>query len=292
MIQSISFKKRLKGLVSLVLAALTVVAVFPPIMSQATASTATSLIRSVPDDYYYFMTGFDGSELNVGYLIETNEHYLGEGGFESYCNYASGSMTVDSFNNYVNQRFSGDYFNALTSVSLSRVSERYCQPYWCEGTGAIMNCGILTSGDYRLDYSYDDSVWETYYLCDYYTLNLTSISGLDISSANPFVRQMYQQIKDKANEIKLAAQGLNADGSVNATKTVYYNAPALNAEIIKALMNSNGVSLVVTYNFAGYEFTSTITSEKAKEMYNADITWYGPAYIAKYCGATWTGKTA
>ena len=222
MIQSISFKKRLKGLVSLVLAALTVVAVFPPIKSQATASTATSLIRSVPDDYYYFMTGFDGSELNVGYLIETNEHYLGEGGFESYCNYASGSMTVDSFNNYVNQRFSGDYFNALTSVSLSgvgdsasrifsinndgyfyinptcegsgcyltvivdgdtRVSERYCQPYWCEGTGAIMNCGILTSGDYRLDYSYDDSVWETYYLCDYYTLNLTSISGLDISSA-------------------------------------------------------------------------------------------------------------
>ena len=102
---------------------------------------------------------------------------------------------------------------------------------------------------------------------------------------------MYQQIKDKADEVKLAAQGLNPDGSVNATKTVYYNAPSISAEIIKALMNTEGVSFVVTYNFAGYEFTSTITSEKAREMYNPEIAWYGPAYIAQYCGATWTGKT-
>ncbi len=113
----------------------------------------------------------------------------------------------------------------------------------------------------------------------------------NVTEGDPFVAQMYREINAKANEITLAAQGLNPDGSVNATKTVYYTAPSVNAEIIKALMKADGVSFVVTYNFAGFEFTSTITPEMAREMFKEDIAWYGPAYIAQHCGATWTGKT-
>ena len=125
------------------------------------------------------------------------------------------------------------------------------------------------------------------------TLNASQYiaSAGNVSGDNSFVAQMYRQISAKADEINLAAQGLNPDGSANATKTVYYTAPSVNAEIIKALMKADGVSFVVTYNFAGFEFTSTITPEMAREMFKEDIAWYGPAYIAQHCGATWTGKT-
>lgn len=125
------------------------------------------------------------------------------------------------------------------------------------------------------------------------TLNASQYiaSAGTVSGDNSFVAQMYRQISAKADEINLAAQGINPDGSVNATKTVYYTAPSVNAEIVKALMKADGVSFVVTYNFAGFEFTSTITPEMAREMFKEDISWYGPAYIAQHCGATWTGKT-
>ena len=148
------------------------------------------------------------------------------------------------------------------------------------------NSFLIPEGNYQINYSKEE-ISGSYY---YYIMDITDFAGFG-PEANGFVAKMYQQIKDKANEIGLAAQGLNADGSVNATKTVYYSAPSVNAEIIKALMKADGVSLVVTYNFAGYEFVSTITPEKAREMYREDITWYGPAYIAKFCSATWTGKT-
>ena len=60
---SLSLKKRVKGLLSLVLAIATIVAVFPPIDAQAS-------------NYYYFLTGFDGSSLNVGYLVQSNHPYI------------------------------------------------------------------------------------------------------------------------------------------------------------------------------------------------------------------------
>nr|MCR5441651.1 hypothetical protein [Lachnospiraceae bacterium] len=94
---------------------------------------------------------------------------------------------------------------------------------------------------------------------DYFitTLNASQYiaSAGTVSGDNSFVAQMYREINAKADEINLAAQGLNPDGSVNATKTVYYTAPSVNAEIVKALMKADGVSFVVTYNFAGFEFT-------------------------------------
>ena len=123
-------------------------------------------------------------------------------------------------------------------------------------------------------------------------LNRTSTgdsSGNGGSGENPSVSQFYQHINDTVNEIGLAAQGLNADGSVNETKTVFYSAPSVYSSIIKAVMNAEGVTFFVTYEFDGYVFCSAITPELASAMYSEDIPWYGPAYIATYCPTVMIG---
>ena len=122
-------------------------------------------------------------------------------------------------------------------------------------------------------------------------LNSSSSSNTSSGSGeNPFASQFYQHINDTANEIGLAAQGLNADGSVNETKTVFYSAPSVYSSIIKAVMNAEGVTFFVTYEFDGYVFCSAITPEYAAEMYREDITWYGPAYIANHCPTVMIGQ--
>ncbi len=312
-----SLKKRIRGLMALVLAVATIVAVFPPIDAQAVAD----------QDYYYFLTEFDNSNMKVGYFIKSDEMLYdhGSGAFEDFLGYRSGSFRVSDYYNFVSYCDQNHNINVTTLGSLSipesndstvgylslneDVSfeflpinteledvldvfidgdvENYSF-FWAWDNGEEFS---VPAGNYRINYSYyfdDEGSGD----CYVFNMDFITLTGMGPSDGNPFVAKMYQQIKDKANEIGLAAQGLNADGSVNATKTVYYTAPSVNAEIIKALMKADGVSLVVTYNFAGFEFVSTITPEKAREMYREDITWYGPAYIAKYCGATWTGKTA
>ena len=342
MIESFSLKKRLKGLMALALATLTVVTVFPPIKAQAISGvrlvtdgerigriidiggidtpSSQNIAReaeapAVPDDYYLFLTGFSDDGLNSAYLVKTNEEFY----FGALYGYLTSDPTFNDYPTFVNNapNASGGYANILSTFSLdedtigqtgsftvSDDSELLALQYTSGGIFAAVVNGnfmryigsnspfdyeaLLPSGTYNVEYSRFYDELESGYV---YYLNGYSVSADDLGDSNPFVRLMYQQIKDKADEVKLAAQGLNPDGSVNATKTVYYNAPSVSAEIIKALMNTEGVSFVVTYNFAGYEFTSTITSEKAREMYNPEIAWYGPAYIAQYCGATWTGKT-
>ena len=56
-----SLKKRVRGLMALVLAIATIVAVFPPIDAQATSD----------ENYYVFLTGFNESDLDIGYFIAT-----------------------------------------------------------------------------------------------------------------------------------------------------------------------------------------------------------------------------
>ncbi len=284
---------------ALVLAVATIVAVFPPIDAQATSD----------DNYYIFFTGFDGSSLEIGYFAQTNT--LGSGdvyGCIDYYEYEYWDLTSSDYDDFVSI-FSAIYpFRTLASVNSSNsnpsylsldedanfhIYDLYDYDYLVVSVNgntvfddyADWGHFLIPEGNYQINYSLEQFSGSYYYFMD-----INDFAGFG-PEANGFVAKMYQQIKDKANEIGLAAQGLNADGSVNATKTVYYTAPSVNAEIIKALMNAEGVTLVVTYTYEGFEFTSTITPEKARAMYREDITWYGPAYIAKFCSATWTGKT-
>ncbi len=90
------------------------------------------------------------------------------------------------------------------------------------------------------------------------------------------------EINNKINEIGKAAQGLNADGSENPTKTVEYSCPgALDAGIMKAIANTPGVTFLYTYAYEGIVFRSTITSELAQKVISDDIPWYGPCFLAE-----------
>ena len=121
------------------------------------------------------------------------------------------------------------------------------------------------------------------------TLNLLFITIYDRIVAFPVnagfpLKEFYDSIDKKTDEIILALQGLNPDGSENPEMTVYYDFNgAISEKIIRALAQSEGVTLIYTFEYEGYTFRSTITSELAKEIMSPDIPWYGPCYIACNC---------
>ena len=97
-------------------------------------------------------------------------------------------------------------------------------------------------------------------------------------------------INEKVNEIDMAFNGLNADGTVNETKTVEYNYNyAISEKIIEKLVQAEGVTLLYTFEYEGYVFTSAITSEDAAKIFSKDIPWYGPCYIASNCPTVMVG---
>ena len=107
------------------------------------------------------------------------------------------------------------------------------------------------------------------------------------------VKGFYKSIKAKVNEINLAAQGLNADGSANPEKTVEYKYNyAINYTIIQAVANAKDVTLLYTFEYEGHIFQSTITSERAAEVFTLDIPWYGPCYIASNFPTVYLGEAA
>ncbi len=100
----------------------------------------------------------------------------------------------------------------------------------------------------------------------------------------PDDKAFYEEIEKKVKEIALASQGLSADGSPNPSRVVNYNTTgAISSKIIKALMNSEGVTLIYTFEYEGIIFRSVITSESARAMYSETIDWYGPCYVAIFC---------
>ena len=100
----------------------------------------------------------------------------------------------------------------------------------------------------------------------------------------PDDKAFYEEIEKKVKEIALASQGRSADGSPNPLKVVEYKTTgAISSKIIKALMNSEGVTLIYTFEYEGYVFTSAITSEMAAQIFIEGEDWYGPCYIAKHC---------
>ncbi len=93
-----------------------------------------------------------------------------------------------------------------------------------------------------------------------------------------------EEITTTVEDIVKAAQGINHDGSENPQKVVFYNCNgAVNYRIIQALAKTQGVTLLYTFEYQGYVFTSAITSEMAAQIFIEGEDWYGPCYIAKHC---------
>ncbi|MBP8968507.1 MAG: hypothetical protein KBG42_04405 [Lachnospiraceae bacterium] len=129
-------------------------------------------------------------------------------------------------------------------------------------------------------------------LSQMYPKNLRRLNGIQIII--PVIdngpEEFRKSINDKVTEIELAVKGLNADGSIDESKTVEYNCKgAINHKIIEALAKAEGVTLIYTFEYQGYVFTSTITSADAAKMYSPDIDWYGPCYIANNCPTAMIG---
>lgn len=94
----------------------------------------------------------------------------------------------------------------------------------------------------------------------------------------------YNSIKTTADDIIKAGQGINHDGSENPQKVVFYNCNgSINYRIIQALAKTQGVTLLYTFEYQGYVFTSAITSEMASQIFIEGEDWYGCCYIAKHC---------
>ena len=97
-------------------------------------------------------------------------------------------------------------------------------------------------------------------------------------------------INAKVNDIDMAFRGLNPDGTINESKTVEYNYNgAINEKIIAKLAQAEGVTLLYTFEYQGYVFTSVISSEDAAKIFSQDIPWYGPCYIASNCPTVMVG---
>ncbi len=103
-------------------------------------------------------------------------------------------------------------------------------------------------------------------------------------SDDPAAKAFNEAINNTVNEIGLAILGLNADGTVNETRTVEYKSSgAISPKIINALAHAENVTLIYTFEYEGIIFQSAITSEAAAAMYSPTIPWYGPCYIATFC---------
>ena len=136
--------------------------------------------------------------------------------------------------------------------------------------------GVHYRGSAELNASYDR------YLCieNFGYIDLSSFIVADEQSSNEF----YISINNTVDDISKAAQGINHDGSENHQKVVFYNCNgAVNYRIIQALAKTQGVTLLYTFEYQGYVFTSAITSEMAAQIFIEGEDWYGPCYIAKHC---------
>ncbi len=269
-----------KGIKYLVLSALASLMMFAVVCSYPVTTHATSSYQEVSPDYYsrtyVGRTGFLGARSGF------SEDY----GTITY-RYTQCAVS-DTEAHCIRLTYTNNHW---TEAELVEIRPRISMTHVLDGAEVYASFDFIVNGIRYVGNNIPlqnegDSTFSTNLNASQYIASAGTVSG-----DNSFVAQMYREISAKADEINLAAQGLNPDGSVNATKTVYYTVPSVNAEIIKALMKADGVSFVVTYNFAGFEFTSTITPDMAREMFKEDISWYGPAYIAQHCGATWTGKT-
>jgi len=104
------------------------------------------------------------------------------------------------------------------------------------------------------------------------------------------IKDFYISIDNTVNDIIKAASGLNHDGSENPQKVVFYNYNgAINYRIINALAKTQGVTLLYTFEYQGYVFTSAITSENAANIILENEDWYGSCYIAQNCPTALVG---
>ena len=240
-----------------------------------------------------FIPAFTSQAAPVSYSSQIssdsgNDYIFIDDNLNGYCDYISGTL-------------SWTLYNLDLSANNIDWSGLYVEIY-TDGT-VYMEAGIRFDDDYADESSYGYCSYDFRYggvdytgvIVDYYccACDLDGYAYYNLSDFNNAgaVKGFYKSIASKVNDINLAAQGLNADGSVNAEKTVEYKYNyAINYRIIQAVANAKDVALLYTFEYEGRIFQSTITPERAAEVFTLDIPWYGPCYIASNFPTVYLGE--
>ena len=99
-----------------------------------------------------------------------------------------------------------------------------------------------------------------------------------------------KEIQDLENKIGNISNDSTLTGE---NRVIEFNeGTALPGNIMAAMANSTGVTLKFTFWYEGFEFTTTITGEDAKKVYDPKVEWCGPCYLAENFPTVWTGKIA
>ena len=114
-----------------------------------------------------------------------------------------------------------------------------------------------------------------------YTAGATAVTGT--TGYGKEINDLKGQIGNISNDSTLTGENRVIEFKVG---------DALPKDVIAALANSTGVTLKFTFVYEGYEFCTTITSEAAKSVYDPEVDWAGPCYLADNFPTVWTGKTA
>ena len=95
------------------------------------------------------------------------------------------------------------------------------------------------------------------------------------------------------NDLKGMISNITKDSTLTGENRVieFAEGTALPKDVIAAMATSNNVTLKYTFVYDGFEFCTTITSDAAKEVFNSEIGWYGPCFLAENFPTVWTGKT-
>ena len=96
------------------------------------------------------------------------------------------------------------------------------------------------------------------------------------------------------NDLKGMIGNITNDSNLTGDNRVieFSEGTALPKDVIAAMATSSNVTLKFTFVYDGFEFCTTITSDAAKEVFNSEIGWYGPCFLAENFPTVWTGKTA
>ncbi len=195
-------------------------------------------------------------------------------------NYTQGYSGTDYTHVYYDPNYNETLVFIVTSTPLTGVSQANAVPINYSGTFTYQTVAYTFSGnDYIFDGRQVGMTADCFMLLAVATPDSSSGDSSEPEESPAAV--FNKEIDNKTNEIALAAQGISADGSVNATKTIEYTCPgALSGTIMQEMTKHQDVTLIYTFTYEGIIFQSTISGANAANVFSADIPWYGPCYIA------------
>ena len=212
---------------------------------------------------------FDGFESEfLDDLHEENIHsFVYDSGIRIYLprvSFSSGDAELITYEGESWYFYGGDSFYA-NWVSLDDVFVDTSSDYFVDENTEVYIDGKRAWFIYR-----EVDEWGAYY---HFSVNASPRGGSEAG--------YYKDIEDTINLIGSASNLMRSNADPNARYIIEFESgDSLPGSIIAALSKSEKITLIYTFTYEGYVFQATITSERAKEVFNPSIPWWGPCMIA------------